>query len=90
MSVYRATTSKHLYEEMAWDMPEPRTLIGRMERNARRMGQAEKKIPDYAFDTPLPPTATPEYTGEAQDPVSTGEEHDEAMSLSDLAPEGLD
>ena len=79
---------KALYHEIAWDMPEPRTLIGAW-KEMREVWHKQKSDPDYAFDTPLPPTATPEYTGESQDPVSTGEEHDDAMSLGDLAPEGL-
>lgn len=79
---------KKLYEELAWDMPEPRTLIGAW-KEMRDTWRKQKADPDYAFDTPLPPTATTEYTGEEAAPVSTGEEHEDAMSLAALAPAGL-
>ncbi|MCY4072384.1 MAG: fatty acid desaturase [Chloroflexi bacterium] len=79
---------KKLNEEMAWDMPEPRTLIGAW-KEMRETWRKQKVDPNYAFNTPLPPTATPEYTGEETLPVSTGEEHEDALSLGDLAPEGL-
>lgn len=79
---------KNLYEELAWDMPEPRTLIGAW-KEMRETWRKQKVDSDYAFDTPLPPTATPEYTGEEAAPASTGEEHEDAMSIADLAPAGL-
>ncbi len=69
-------------------MPEPRTLVGAW-KEMREAWQRQKVDPDYVFDTPLPDTATPEFTGGEKTPSSSGEEHDEAMSLGDLAPEGL-
>ena len=79
---------KKLNEELAWDMPEARTLVGAW-KEMRETWRKQKVDPDYAFDTPLPPNATPEYTGEEAAPVSAGTEHEDAMSLADLAPEGL-
>ncbi len=78
---------KALYREIAWDMPEPRTLVGAW-KEMREVWQKQKEDPDYALDTPLPSSATPESRGDTA-PTSTGEEHDEAMSLGDIVPEGL-
>ena len=78
---------KALHREIAWDMPEPRTLVGAW-KEMREVWQKQKEDPDYALDTPLPSSATPEYRGDTA-PTSTGEEHDEAMSLGDIVPEGL-
>lgn len=80
---------KKLHQELAWDMPEPRTLMGAW-KEMREIWKKQKADSSYVFDTPLPPTATPEYKGDTtQAPVSTGEEHQEAMSLGDLVPQGL-
>jgi fatty acid desaturase len=78
---------KRLHQALAWDMPVPRTLVGAWQE-MRAAWQQQKLTPGYAFDTPLPATATPEFTGGTA-PSSTGEEHEEAMSLSALAPGGL-
>jgi fatty acid desaturase len=77
---------KKLYHEIASDMPQPRTLVGAW-REMRAVWNHQKVDPDYAFDTPLPPTAKPVYTGDTQ---STDETPDELeTSLGDLAPKGL-
>ncbi|MFN8375814.1 MAG: fatty acid desaturase [Anaerolineae bacterium] len=76
---------KQLYHEIAHDVPEPRTLVGAW-REMRATWQRQKVDPNYAFDTPLPPTAMPAHTGEAQ--LSSKETELEA-SIGDLAPKGL-
>jgi len=80
---------KKLHHELAWDMPEPRTLVGAW-KEMREAWEHQKIDPDYFFDTPLPSTATPEFAGGNASPVSTGEEHDDAMSLGDLTPKDME
>ncbi len=75
-----------LHDEVAWDMPEPRTLIGAWQE-MRAIWHQQKAEPDYAFDVPLPPTATPEFTGSESAAAADGDEL--ATSLGDLAPAGL-
>ncbi len=75
-----------LHDEVAWDMPEPRTLIGAWQE-MRAIWHQQKAEPDYAFDVPLPPTATPEFTGSESAAAPDGDEL--ATSLGDLAPAGL-
>lgn len=71
---------KKLYEEIANDMPEPRTLVGAW-KEMRMIWNQQKIDPDFVFDTPLPPTAK-SFRNDATD------ESLEA-SIGDLAPEGL-
>ena len=40
---------KKLNEELAWDMPEPRTLVGAW-KEMRETWRKQKVDPDYAFD----------------------------------------
>ena len=70
---------KRLHQEIAADMPQPRTLIGAW-REMRQAWQRQKTDPDYQFDTPLPPTAKAERKG-AVDELE--------CSIGELAPEGL-
>ena len=81
---------KQLHQEIAWDMPEPRTLVEAW-REMRDIWQKQKHDPTYALDTPLPSTATPEFTGDDTKTtgVSDGEQVELAMSLRELAPAGL-
>ena len=70
-----------LYEEIADDMPEPRTLIGAW-REMRMVWRKQKEDPDYQFDTPLPATARSVRS-------DTPDEIELESSIGDLAPEGL-
>lgn len=70
---------KKLYEEIADDMPEPRTLVGAW-REMRETWQRQKTDPEYYFDTPLPSTAKS---------VRTDESTELESSIGELAPEGL-
>lgn len=70
---------KKLYQEIADDMPEPRTLREAW-HEMRETWQRQKTDPDYQFDTPLPPTARSART-DAQDDLE--------RSIGELAPEGL-
>jgi fatty acid desaturase len=78
---------RKLHEALAWDMPEPRTLVGAW-KEMRATWQRQKADPSYAFDTPLPPSATPEFTGGE---TKGAEDDPDALhnSLGDLAPQGL-
>jgi len=70
-----------LYEEIADDMPEPRSLIGAW-REMRMIWRVQKRDPDYQFDTPLPPTAR---VARSDAPEAIELE----SSIGDLAPAGL-
>jgi fatty acid desaturase len=70
---------KKLHRELAWDMPEPRTLIGAW-REMRDIWKRQKIEPGYQFDTPLPPTAKTARTDTPDELES---------SIGELAPEGL-
>lgn len=71
---------KKLYQEIANDMPEPRTLIGAW-REMRDIWQRQKIEPDYVFDTPLPATAQS---------IRTDTPHELEASIGELAPKGLE
>ena len=77
---------KQLHQELAHDMPEPRSLVSAW-REMRETWRYQKANPDYVFDTPLPSTANPVYTSDMQDNGDTPDELE--TSLGDLAPEGL-
>ena len=81
---------KKLYEEVAWDMPEPRTLMGAW-KEMREAWQRQKIEPGYEFDTPLPSTANPEFTGGDAQAAGGAEDDQDALhnSLGDLAPQSL-
>ena len=70
-----------LYEEIADDMPEPRSLIGAW-KEMRMVWRRQKEDPDYQFDTPLPPTAR-RVRNEAPEDLEL------ESSIGELAPEGL-
>ena len=70
---------KKLHEELAADMPEPRTLLSAW-REMREIWQKQKIDPGYQFDTPLPPTAKSARTDKPDELES---------SIGELAPEGL-
>ena len=70
-----------LYEEIADDMPEPRSLIGAW-REMRMVWKRQKDDPDYQFDTPLPPTARLARREIVED-------LELESSIGELAPEGL-
>ncbi|MDD9955314.1 MAG: fatty acid desaturase [Anaerolineaceae bacterium] len=72
---------RKLYEEIADDLPEPRTLIGAW-KEMRMVWRVQKGDPDYQFDTPLPPTAR---RIRSEKP----EEIELESSIGDLAPAGL-
>ncbi len=76
---------KKLHHEIAHDMPEPRTLIGAW-REMRAIWQRQKVEPDYAFDTPLPPTANP---GHIENVQSVNRDAELEASIGDIAPKGL-
>ena len=68
-----------LHQEIAHDMPEPRTLIGAW-KEMREVWRRQRVDPDFQFDTPLPATAkhAREDTPEALE-----------ASIGELAPAGL-
>ncbi|MCY4023767.1 MAG: fatty acid desaturase [Anaerolineaceae bacterium] len=68
-----------LYEAIADDMPEPRSLIGAW-REMRMIWRKQRGDPDYQFDTPLPATAR-SVRRDAPDELES--------SIGDLAPAGL-
>jgi fatty acid desaturase len=68
-----------LAAEIKDDMPEPRSLRGAW-REMLETWERQKCDPDYAFDTPLPPTAKTRAERQA-DP--------QEASIGDLAPKGL-
>ena len=70
-----------LYEEIADDMPEPRSLIGAW-KEMRMVWKRQKEEPDYQFDTPLPPTARLARSDAPEDVELES-------SIGELAPEGL-
>ena len=72
---------RKLYEEIADDLPEPRTLIGAW-KEMRMVWKRQKKDPDYQFDTPLPPTARLARREVVED-------LELESSIGELAPEGL-
>ncbi|MEZ4672426.1 MAG: fatty acid desaturase [Anaerolineae bacterium] len=77
---------KKLYQEIADDMPQPRTLLSAW-REMRMVWNRQKVEPDYVFDTPLPATAKPGYTGDT--PLTDSAVDELAASIGDLAPKGL-
>jgi fatty acid desaturase len=77
---------KKLYHEIAYDMPEPRTLVNAW-KEMREIWKRQKVDPTYAFDTPLPPTAHPVQTADAA--VEDGASSPLETTLGDLAPQGL-
>jgi len=77
---------KKLHREIAHDMPQPRTLIGAW-REMRAVWKRQMNDSGFAFDTPLPPTAKPVYTGDLQPADKVPDELE--ASLGSLAPEGL-
>ncbi|MEM7132350.1 MAG: fatty acid desaturase [Chloroflexota bacterium] len=70
---------KKLYNEIADDMPEPRSLLGAW-REMLSVWERQQSEPDYQFDTPLPPTANSVRT-DTPDMLES--------SIGELAPEGL-
>lgn len=70
---------RKLHREIAWDMPQPRTLVSAW-REMRAIWKRQKTEPGYAFDTPLPPTARTSRTDTPDELES---------SIGELAPDGL-
>lgn len=70
---------KKLAQEIAHDMPEPRTLKGAW-KEMRNIWKQQQTNPTYQFDTPLPPTANVLRTDTPDDLES---------SIGELAPDGL-
>ncbi|MAS37862.1 MAG: fatty acid desaturase [Anaerolineaceae bacterium] len=70
---------KKLYDEIADDMPAPRTLRQAW-REMHDIWERQKTEPDYQFDTPLPPTAKVVRTDAADELEG---------SIGELAPTGL-
>ena len=71
---------KRLHQELADDMPAPRTLWEAW-REMRQTWQRQKTDPDYQFDTPLPPTAKKVRGAVADRQLE--------RSIGELAPKGL-
>ena len=67
---------KKLHEEIKFDMPEPRTLIGAWKEMVE-IWKVQKFDQDYQFDTPVPDSEMKEKKVNA-DPL--------AASIGDLAP----
>lgn len=70
---------KKLHQEVADDMPKPRTLREAW-KEMRETWRRQQTDPDYQFDTPLPPTAKHIRAGTGDDLES---------SIGELAPKGL-
>jgi fatty acid desaturase len=70
---------KKLYQEIAGDMPEPRTLVGAW-REMLEAWKRQEADPSYEFDTPLP---------EGAGYVRTDLPGELESSIGELAPEGL-
>ena len=70
---------KKLYQEVAHDMPEPRTLRSAW-REMLDTWERQQTDPDYQYDTPLPATARH---------VREDESNQLESSIGDLAPKGL-
>ncbi len=75
-----------LHNVISQDMPAPRSLIEAW-REMRMVWQRQKAEPEYAYDTPLPPTANPEPLADAQRPKGAPTELE--RSIGELAPAGL-
>jgi fatty acid desaturase len=71
---------KKLYNEIADQMPEPRTLAGAW-KEMRDTWARQQENPDYYFDTPVPPIATVKKALVTDDALES--------SIGDLAPKGL-
>ena len=70
---------KKLHQEVAHDMPVPRTLRSAW-REMLDTWNRQQTDPDYQYDTPLPPTASR---------VRLGDTDELESSIGDLAPKGL-
>ncbi len=70
---------KKLHQEVAHDMPAPRTLRGAWQEMLETW-RRQQSDPGYQFDTPLPPTAK-NVRDDTPDQLES--------SIGDLAPEGL-
>ena len=71
---------KKLHQELADDMPKPRTLIGAW-REMRETWKRQKTDPEYAFDTPVPSPSTIGSGNQPDDPL--------AASVGGLEPEAV-
>ena len=77
---------KRLYQEIAADMPEPRTLVGAW-REMRETWRRQQCDPTYQFDTPLPASAEP-VPAPRPDKVSEAVSDELVTSIGELAPAG--
>lgn len=73
---------KALHDEVARDMPAPRTLFSAC-REMREIWHRQQADPEYEFDTPLP-----ENAGSGGQVVNLATE-EESGAIGDLAPKGL-
>jgi fatty acid desaturase len=71
---------KKLYNEIADQMPEPRTLAGAW-KEMRDTWARQQEDPDYYFDTPVPPIAMAKKALPSDEVLES--------SIGDLAPKGL-
>ncbi len=71
---------KSLYEEVADQMPEPRTLVGAW-KEMRETWFRQEEDSDYYFDTPVPPIADIRKASTRDREIEN--------SIGDLAPKGL-
>ena len=80
---------KRLREEIADDLPEPRSLLGAW-REMRAIGKRQRTQPGYQFDTPLPASARPAMTSEAVVSALPVGADDLAASIGTLDPDDDD
>ena len=71
---------KKLYQEIADQMPEPRTLVEAW-KEMRDTWAKQQEDPDYYFDTPVPPVS--------ESKRARLRDEDLESSIGDLAPKGL-
>ena len=79
---------KRLREEIADDLPEPRSHLGAW-REMRAIGKRQRTQPGYQFDTPLPSTATPAVVSQSAVRVLPGDADELAASIGALDPDDI-
>ena len=77
---------KALGKEIAWDLPEPRSVWGAWREMYRIRGR-QKSEPDYQFETPLPPTANPPVTSQDDVPAVAAGAAQLAASIGTMDPD---
>ena len=77
---------KALSREIAWDMPEQRTLLGAW-REMRSIRIRQQSDPDFQYDTPLPGSAHPALVSQESVPAFGGGTDELAASIGTLDPD---